>query len=380
MLSAEGESSVINKPKWHRNRYTNWVFTSYEVLDFTYIYNNYSDIIRYVGYGLEKCPTTDRLHQQGFIQFYSAKRMSDIKRIFGNNKVYLNRCFADEVANVKYCSKEGNYTCFGKFVTRGHRTDLELIRRDIMNGNNMDQISFNYFNAWIQYRRSFQQFANICDKVATKNYRTINVVLLSGPTGYGKTAWACSFPNYYKINGNGLEWFDGYNGEKILIIDEYSNDTKITDMLGLLDGYQCRLPIKGGFTYAKWDKVLITTNLRPHEIHEQAKPEHRRALFRRINTCISFWEIIEKPFESEFWVRWAISGLQGNIRNFPPYKDIGIADDTSILLKPYYDEKDYSYPNNLFCNEGMSIDNVNMYGGVLSDGLDKIFMFDGDKA
>ena len=40
-----------------------------------------------------------------------------------------------------------------------------------------------------------------------------------------------------------------------------------------LDGYQLRLPIKGGHTYAYWNKVYITTNKPWENWHEHAFEE-----------------------------------------------------------------------------------------------------------
>jgi hypothetical protein len=87
----------------------------------------------------------------------------------------------------------------------------------------------------------------------------------------------------FKISGDALQWWDGYDGEKSILIDEYDNQIPITRLLNLLDGYHLRLPVKGGFTYAAWTKVIITTNLNPLELHPNAKQQHRAALHRRIN-------------------------------------------------------------------------------------------------
>ena len=61
-------------------------------------------------------------------------------------------------------------------------------------------------------------------------------------------------------------------------------------MLALLDGYQVRLNQKGTHSYANWNKVFITTNLKPDELHSEAKPAHRDALFRRITIVVNYWE------------------------------------------------------------------------------------------
>ena len=94
----------------------------------------------------------------------------------------------------------------------------------------------------------------------------------------------------YRIQGTQLSWWQDYDGEKCICIDEYNNDVPIGEMLNLLDGYQLRLNVKGSHTYANWTKVYITTNLKLDELHANAKQAHRDALFRRITTIIDTWE------------------------------------------------------------------------------------------
>ena len=126
------------------------------------------------------------------------------------------------------------------------------------------------------------------DKKNRKKFRKVEVVVLSGSTGTGKTRKAMEEANY-KITGNQLQWWDGYEGEKCICIDEYNNDIGITELLNILDGYELRLPIKGSFTYANWNKVYITTNLTKSQFHSNAKSEHRKALFRRVTKWQNLW-------------------------------------------------------------------------------------------
>ena len=127
-----------------------------------------------------------------------------------------------------------------------------------------------------------KEYKTMIDKEKRKGFRAVETEVLSGPTGCGKTRRAMESDNVYKIEGSSLQWWDGYEGESTILIDEYSNDVPITKLLNILDGYELRLPIKGGFTYANWNKVYITTNLKKSELHNNAKPEHINALNRRI--------------------------------------------------------------------------------------------------
>ena len=98
----------------------------------------------------------------------------------------------------------------------------------------------------------------------------------------------------YKIEGSEMEWWDGYEGEKTILIDEYDSQVSLPRLLNILDGYQLRLPIKGGFTYARWTKVIITSNIDPREWHPNAKPFHREALMRRLTKVIEMCHSVQR--------------------------------------------------------------------------------------
>ena len=141
---------------------------------------------------------------------------------------------------------------------------------------------------YCKYRNGLKDLAALGIKKKTNTFRNVEVILISGPTGVGKTRQAMNEATY-KINGCDLDWWQDYNQDEIICIDEYDNDLKITTLLNLLDGYQTRLNVKGTHTYANWNKVYITTNCKLWEIHPKAKEAHRQALQRRISRVINLW-------------------------------------------------------------------------------------------
>lgn len=263
----------------------NWAFTDFELLDIKEIYNKYKDIIRYICWGEEICTKTKKIHYQGWIQFMNKKRIGGVKKCFGSNKIHLESCKGNEFQNNTYCSKDNKFHCFGKFVCQGARTDLEKIKHRIDKGDTLYNIAQDNFGNYIRYHRGFEKYKSLRDKATQASWRNIACTLVQGSTGTGKTRFAYKDPeNTFKIQGCELNWWDGYDGEDILLIDEYANDVKITKLLGILDGYPLRLPVKGGFTYANWTTVYITTNL--EILHNNASELHISALKRRITTII----------------------------------------------------------------------------------------------
>lgn len=268
----------------------NWCFTDFQNITFEHfnkIYEEYSDIIRYICVGIEICPKTNKTHMQGWIQFFNKKRMGGVKKILMNNKIHLESMRGNAFDNDKYCSKENKFIQLGKFITQGHRSDLESIKKNINDGSSKLEIMENDFSTYCRYRNGINDYFEAIQKKKRNKFRKIEVEFIHGTTGVGKTRYAMRNSSF-KICANELNWWDGYSGEDSIVIDDYDNDVKITKMLNLLDGYTLRLPIKGGFTYANWTKVYITSNLEPKQLHINAKEKHRDALFRRITKVCRF--------------------------------------------------------------------------------------------
>jgi len=268
----------------------NWCFTDFELLDWAKIWEAKEDLIRYMVWGEETCPKSKKKHMQGWLQLKVKKTLGGVKKLIGSIKTHLEACRGDEYDNDVYCKKDQKFTIKGKFVTQGQRTDLEGIKEMLDEGVSMKKVADANWEVYCKYHRAFDKYEQMVIKSKTKEFRHVDVTVLKGPTGCGKTRIAVeSEPeDYYKIQGDELKWFDGYEQQNTLVIDEYDNQINITKLLSLLDGYQLRLPIKGGFTYANWTKVYITTNV--EEMHLGAKKEHKEALKRRVTRVVSYFK------------------------------------------------------------------------------------------
>lgn len=274
-----------------------WCFTSFKKdIKWKEIYEQYKDIIRYVIVQGEITPTTKKFHWQGYIQMYNQCRMRKLKLLMNDMKVHLELARGSAEDNKAYCSKikssTGEKFEFGKAVSQGYRSDLEDIKKCLDDGGSLLDVANNHFGDFIRYHSGFRRYKELVDKELRKKNRKVEVNVISGPTGKGKS-WntvGADLDAFVMDFQNGTEWWDGYNGEDHIIIEEYNNDITITRMLRILDSYRLRLPIKGGFTYANWTKVTITTNLKEDEIHPKAKPEHQNALKRRITSFTSLYE------------------------------------------------------------------------------------------
>lgn len=79
-------------------------------------------------------------------------------------------------------------------------------------------------------------------------------------------------------------WWDGYDGQKAIVIDEfYGSWMRYSVLLRVLDGHPYRLDVKGAFTWANYDLVIITSN---SPIGSWYKRDDISALLRRVTEVI----------------------------------------------------------------------------------------------
>lgn len=123
--------------------------------------------LTYMIVGFEKGTREQTPHIQGYMYFRDPKPVSFMKKINGfrfQRRLHIEpQKSKSNVAAYEYCMEEGDYKEFGERPRQGHRTDLEVIKHDLLQKKSMRQISTEYFSQWCQYRRSFDEFQRMHD-------------------------------------------------------------------------------------------------------------------------------------------------------------------------------------------------------------------------
>lgn len=288
-----------------------WVFTLFNLdIDIEKAYNNNIDDINYIYTGMEECPTSKRLHWQGFIQFKRTVRRRKLQTIM-EQKCWCNPMKGDYEDNLEYCGKQklnNNWFEFGKFVSQGQRTDIDHCHDMLKNGCKMIDLMDEHFGDYIRYHRGFDKAKFLYDgKLRQKRREDLYVELICGETGMQKTTSILNKygdENVFIYDFGKVEWWDGYEGEKIIILDDYDNQFPLTRLLRITDKIKVKLPTKGGFTYANFNKIYITTNCTLDEIHPNAKPKHRQALFEsRIHNIINLYDTTTDEYDRRLKIK-----------------------------------------------------------------------------
>jgi len=116
------------------------------------------------------------------------------------------------------------------------------------------------------------------------------VFVFWGATGTGKSkrAWEEATLEAYPKDPNTKFW-DGYNGQENVVIDEFRGLISISHMLRWLDRYPVIVEIKGSSCVLKAKKIWITSNLSPDDWYKELDSETLSALRRRLNITHFFY-------------------------------------------------------------------------------------------
>lgn len=116
-------------------------------------------------------------------------------------------------------------------------------------------------------------------------WRQLDVTYLWGDTGAGKTRSVMDRYGYscvYQVT-NYDHPFDGYQGQDVIIFEEFRSSLKIDDMLKYLDGYPLMLPCRYADKVACYTKVFIISNYSLEQQYPNVQQENQRtwSAFRR---------------------------------------------------------------------------------------------------
>lgn len=264
----------------------NCCFTMYEI-DVCTNWDKLPEGIKYLVWQLEKCPKTDKLHTQGYAEFDSPYRLNRIKEILGSKSAHIEKRIGTRDQARNYCMKpetrvEGPWERgVWEAGKQGARNDLKEISDAIKDGADFKKCFEINPGACLRYPKGIDRAINIFEK---KEMIEKKVTVYWGKTNTGKTykAWMeAGTEAWSKPHGS---WFDGYEGQENVIIDEYDGDIPITTFLQILDKYPISVPIKGGFRTWKAKRIWITSNLEWKRWYPTADEKHIEALERRLHS------------------------------------------------------------------------------------------------
>lgn len=241
--------------------------------------------IKFTIFQLEECPETQNWHFQGYCEVYNKMRYPEIKLMFNDMGLHIEDRNGSQKEAIDYCRKSdtriaGPWT-FGTPALQGWRGDLEEIRNNLL-VESYDDTFLKYPSKFIQYGRGLKEYNNILVKNKIKGkWIDRNVCVRWGDPGTGKTRWVKENFNYFEpIMNESRVWFDGYNGEDTILLDEFKWERyNLEDLLKLCDGYNpVRVETKGGTITLQHTNVFIISNCEPASWYGSLPSQLRRRI------------------------------------------------------------------------------------------------------
>lgn len=216
-------------------------------------------------------------HIQGYVMFNSPRHLSALKKIMPRAHLEYRRGTHDQarlyiVGDYKGKPLNADFTERGTPPEQGKRSDLQSYYEDIKAGKRGRDLSVDHLAMRVKYPRAEEKLVYEEDKVrARKQYddgMAPEVHVRWGPPGTGKTRKIFEeHTDIYEptIRKCGTHWWTGYQGEDVILLDEFNGQIPIRDFLRLIDRYPFSMETKGGHVWRLATKIYICSNTPPEE-------------------------------------------------------------------------------------------------------------------
>ena len=246
-------------------------------------------------------------HLHAFVVYENAKAFSTMKNLIP--EAHYDPCKGNAFQNRDYVFKTGKWKNSEKGLTAMPETQIEWGEMTSDSSNSdpekellLQLIEAGFTNAEIirQYPQFLFDITNI-DKcrltLRQEQYANVNrfleVTYIYGATGTGKSRGVLEkhgYANVFRVTDY-LHPFDTYQGEEVLVFEEFASGIRIQDMLNYLDIYPLKLPARYSDKQACYTMVYIISNLPLEKQYPNIQSESSgtwKALLRRITKVVHY--------------------------------------------------------------------------------------------
>lgn len=241
--------------------------------NFCFTFNNYPNTelvdsieCKYIAYA-EEVGESGTPHLQGFVTFYNKKSVQQVIDLMPGCHISIMK--GSILQNEVYCAKQGTLVERGeKPMSKNEQGELEKQRwnnaRDLAKIGLLDDIDADIY---VKYYSSLKNIAK--DHQIKPGPEDVKAYWIYGPTGTGKSHCVeTSFPNCYKKAMDDLKWFDGYQDQDVVYLEDIDKyQVKWGGLLKrLADRWPMQASIKGTMKYIRPKVVIVTSNYCIEEI------------------------------------------------------------------------------------------------------------------
>lgn len=233
-------------------------------------------------------------HYQGYIEFTKPMSFKAIKEVIGD-RAHVEKRMGTRDQAIAYCQKEdtridGPWTFgdmkLGRPGQQGKRSDLDdACEKIISSGRNinegMREVALDSPVVFVKYHKGLQALASRINMQDRSEKPLVEWVW--GPTGCGKTLYATTRTKTFYIK-DGTMWWDGYEQQETIVIDDFDGKWPFRDLLRILDRYPYQGQYKGGYHKINSPNIIITCDRTPQALYAGSEHEENLdQLMRRID-------------------------------------------------------------------------------------------------
>lgn len=244
---------------------------------------------QFIVVGKERGEENGTPHYQGYVYFSNARSFKSMKKLLPRAHYFVPNGTPDQ--NATYCRKQkegfgdGMLIEKGELPMQGKRTDLTDMVNDCKKGITDKQLIEKHTEVYAKYPRFVEKVKLVYERKRDPNDPP-QVKCYWGNPGVGKTRTAYEEfkGECYKHDPTKGSWWDGYDGDENVIIDEADKGyIKLSELLSILDRYPVKVPVKGGFRQFVASKIILTANSHPEEWYPNCSDAATKGLLRRIH-------------------------------------------------------------------------------------------------
>jgi len=259
--------------------------------------------LRYYCFKTEKS-TTGTKHRHLFLYFNNFRTFNGVQNLFSS--CHIKKVEGDLNKAINYVKKEANKTSkiteWGLPPNQGKRSDLSEIMAMSKQLIPLDDIRHTYPAQFLRYKANItSNYQEILSNSYKKKFRKLYVVFIHGDTNIGKTRYVNEKYDYdlYRVT-NYKNPFDGYNCEKVIVLDEFRNSFPISEMLTYLEGYPLKLKARYHDKVACYTRVYVISNWNFFALYKKEQKHDKKTYqaFKRRFTFIGDLEAVKK-YEKE---------------------------------------------------------------------------------
>jgi hypothetical protein len=220
------------------------------------------------------------LHWQVVVYFKQPVRLSGVKKVFGTGTHWeqTRSKAAEDYVWKEETRVEGTTFEYGtKPFRRNEPADWDKILVSCKSGEFGEIPSDIFIRCYSSITRIRADYGECIGIVK-------DVRVYWGPTGTGKsrTAWEEAGMEAYAKDPLS-KWWDGYQGQRNVVVDEFRGIIQISHLLRWFDRYPLRVERKGSSVPLLAEKVWITSNIHPRQWYPELDEMTMDALLRRLS-------------------------------------------------------------------------------------------------